>query len=144
MIRIQRFTSRAEAELARTVLESNGIPAFVSSDDAGGLHPELPQAFGSTAVVVHEEDHELALSLLDEEFGTRPQDLAELEAAAMAAGPADDLARPATATLDDTEPTGRPGPWWVRSPVTALLVALILVGAVVFAMTTAGPAFLTR
>ena len=34
-------TSRHEAELQRHVLEEAGIPSSLSSDDAGGLHPEL-------------------------------------------------------------------------------------------------------
>jgi hypothetical protein len=87
--RIERFASRADAELARSVLEANGIPAYVSGDDAGGLHPEIPYGIGGTAVVVPEERYADAIALLDDEFGDEPGDEAELEAAAMAAGPAE-------------------------------------------------------
>jgi hypothetical protein len=87
--RIERFASRADAELARTVLQSNGIPAYVSGDDAGGLHPEIPYGIGGTAVIVPEERYADAIALLDEELGEQGVTVAELEAAAMAAGPAE-------------------------------------------------------
>lgn len=32
------FSSRNEAEIIRSLLESAGIPAFVSADDAGGMY----------------------------------------------------------------------------------------------------------
>jgi hypothetical protein len=87
--RIERFASRADAELARTVLEANGIPAYVSGDDAGGLHPEIPYGIGGTAVIVPEERYADAIALLDEELGEQGVTAAELESAAMAAGPAE-------------------------------------------------------
>jgi hypothetical protein len=87
--RIERFASRADAELARTVLEANGIPAYVSGDDAGGLHPEIPYGIGGTAVIVPEERYADAIALLDEELGEQGVTVAELESAAMAAGPAE-------------------------------------------------------
>jgi hypothetical protein len=96
--RIERFTSRADAELARSVLEANGIPAYVSGDDAGGLHPDIPYGIGGTAVVVPDERYEESIALLDVELGDRVSD-AELEAAALAATPA-----PSTAS---ERPTGR-------------------------------------
>lgn len=89
MARIERFTSRTDAEMARSVLEANGIAAYVSGDDAGGLHPELPYGIGGTAVVVPDERYAEAVALLDDELGA-PADLAELEAAAVASGPAPD------------------------------------------------------
>jgi hypothetical protein len=67
MARIQRFTSRVQADLACSMLRSNGVDARVSSDDAGGLHPDIPFGIGGTVVVVPDEDLELATALLDEE-----------------------------------------------------------------------------
>jgi hypothetical protein len=84
--RIERFASRADAELARAVLETNGIPAYVSGDDAGGLHPEIPYGIGGTAVVVPEDRYAEAIALLDDEFSEEEVVAAELEAAALAAG----------------------------------------------------------
>jgi len=65
MARIERFMSRTEADLARTVLEDAGIPAYVSGDDAGGLHPEIPFGVGGTAVVVPDDRHREACDVLD-------------------------------------------------------------------------------
>jgi hypothetical protein len=102
MTRIERFASRADAELARTVLETNGIPAYVSGDDAGGLHPEIPYGIGGTAVVVPEDRYAEAIALLDEELGDQGLDAADLEAAALAAGPA-------TGTAGEPAGAGRSG-----------------------------------
>lgn len=38
---VARVSSRPEAELIRARLESEGIPAAVLSDDAGGMYPNL-------------------------------------------------------------------------------------------------------
>jgi len=63
--RIDRFTSRIEADLARGLLESAGIAAWVSADDAGGNNPALPFGIGGTVVVVAEDDLADALAILD-------------------------------------------------------------------------------
>ncbi|HDK46224.1 MAG TPA: hypothetical protein ENG94_08115 [Actinobacteria bacterium] len=42
MTRVARFSHRVEAELARASLESEGIPALLLADDAGGTWPGLP------------------------------------------------------------------------------------------------------
>ncbi|MEX2626544.1 MAG: DUF2007 domain-containing protein [Ilumatobacteraceae bacterium] len=121
IIRIDRFTSRTEAELARAVLESNGIEAYVSGDDAGGLHPELPYGIGGTAVVVHEDRYAEAIALLDDEFGSG--DAAGLEAAALAAGPHPDD----PGGVHTTETTGATGldRRWRLIVVVAVLVMLL-------------------
>jgi hypothetical protein len=87
--RIERFSSRADADLARTVLQDAGIPAYVSGDDAGGLHPEIPYGIGGTAVIVPDDRYAEAISVLDGELGEADLSDGELEAAAMAAAPAD-------------------------------------------------------
>lgn len=66
MARIERFTSRIEAEMACAMLTANGIDARVSADDAGGVHPEIPFGIGGTAVVVPDDQLEEARELLDE------------------------------------------------------------------------------
>lgn len=95
MARIERFTSRMHAEMARSVLETNGIAAYVSGDDAGGLHPELPYGIGGTAVVVDDDRYDEAIALLDEELGS-PDGDADLEAQALAAEPPGDDPRQGT------------------------------------------------
>jgi hypothetical protein len=35
------FSSRAQAEVAQSVLSASGIQSFVTGDDAGGMYPPL-------------------------------------------------------------------------------------------------------
>jgi hypothetical protein len=70
MARIERFTSRTEAELACGLLRAHGISSYVSVDDAGGVRPDIPFGIGGTAVVVADGELERALALLDD----RPED----------------------------------------------------------------------
>jgi hypothetical protein len=63
--RIDRFTSRMQAEMACGLLQANGFQARVSADDAGGVHPDIPFGIGGTAVVVPDAEYEEAIALLD-------------------------------------------------------------------------------
>lgn len=54
-IAIRTFATRTEAELVRGLLESAGIPAWVSTDDAGGLYPSFDLADGAR-VMIRESD----------------------------------------------------------------------------------------
>jgi len=137
MGRIDHFTSRTDAELARSALADAGIPAYVSGDDAGGLHPELPFGVGGTAVVVPDEHDEEARRLLDAQFGSGDLDDAELTAAALAAGGEDagsDHAGAGSAT-DATVPPAGPTDEASHTPpsrlnlraVAVVVVLLILV-----------------
>lgn len=66
-------TSRTEAEMQRHVLEAEGITTSITSDDAGGLHPEL--AFTRCAtyrLVVAESQVDEARSLLASFDDTQP------------------------------------------------------------------------
>lgn len=36
---VRTFGNRIEAEMAKSLLEANGIPSYVSADDAGGIRP---------------------------------------------------------------------------------------------------------
>ena len=64
---VGRFSSRAEAELARGLLDSVGIQSFVRADDAGAMHPELAQiGKHGIALMVDPADADEARSLLDE------------------------------------------------------------------------------
>lgn len=62
-VRVGRFLSRTEAEVARGLLETNGVPAVVLGDDAGGVHP-VGFADGGVALGVHPDDAEEAALLL--------------------------------------------------------------------------------
>jgi hypothetical protein len=65
MARIDRFTTRAQAELACGLLTANGFDAIVLSDDAGGMRPDIGFGIGGTVVVVPDPQLEQALALLD-------------------------------------------------------------------------------
>lgn len=56
--------TRPEAEIARGLLESNGIPAVIFGDDAGGMYP-FPYTFANgIEIKVKEKDLEKAKKLL--------------------------------------------------------------------------------
>lgn len=81
MARIDRFTTRTQAELAAGFLHAHGFDARVSADDAGGVRPEIAFGIGGTVVVVPDHQLEEALALLDavvdppsdEEMGLAPE-----------------------------------------------------------------------
>ncbi len=60
---VKAYSTRWEADLAKAVLESNGISAMVVGYDAGGFDPWLGSA-QRIRVVVHEDDAVLARQLL--------------------------------------------------------------------------------
>lgn len=62
--------SHAEADLIVGLLQSYGIPAFTSSDDAGGAYPAL--GFGGVRVMVDQADAEQAQSVLEQTTGEPP------------------------------------------------------------------------
>jgi hypothetical protein len=65
MARINRFMTRAQADLACGLLRSNGVDAIVLADDAGGMRPDIGYGIGGTVVVVPDHQLEHALALLD-------------------------------------------------------------------------------
>jgi hypothetical protein len=63
-VRVGRFLSRAEAEVARGFLASQGIEARVLGDDMAGVHPEASYGYGGVALAVHPDDEVEARELL--------------------------------------------------------------------------------
>lgn len=55
LVTIRSFDSEAEAELAKTKLESAGIKSFLSGDDCGGLRPAMTFTNGIKLVVRAED-----------------------------------------------------------------------------------------
>ncbi len=51
LVPVRTYRSRLEAELAQHLLESVGIPSFVSADDAGGMRPPLQLTLGVRLIV---------------------------------------------------------------------------------------------
>jgi hypothetical protein len=70
LVVVRTYTSRLDADLARTALEAAGIESMVESDDQGGLRPSLALTHG-IALLVRSEDVEDADEILsvDDEDG---------------------------------------------------------------------------
>jgi hypothetical protein len=64
-VRIAIFGSDTEAHIARGLLESNGIPCFVTTDDCGGIYPHLQLATG-VRLITRKSDAERASKILAE------------------------------------------------------------------------------
>ena len=63
---LREFGNEAEANLAASVLEANGVPSRVAPDTAGGAFPSLALVF-PIRLLVRRGDLELARELLDGE-----------------------------------------------------------------------------
>ena len=66
IVEIARFFNIVEGEVACAQLRSNGINAYLRTDNAGGLHPELNFTRGVRLMVLA-PDEERALAVLDVE-----------------------------------------------------------------------------
>jgi hypothetical protein len=64
MICVKTFDRRFEAEIAKSLLEENGIQALVAVDDAGGIWPDLGYTTGGARLCVMEEHTDEAIALL--------------------------------------------------------------------------------
>ena len=62
-ISIGSFATRAEAEIVVGLLESEGIEASISADDAGGVYPSF-EFTGGAQVLVDESDAKAAREAL--------------------------------------------------------------------------------
>jgi hypothetical protein len=63
-VRVGRFLTRAEADVARSMLEASGLEAVVLGDDGGGVHPAATYGHGGMALGVHPDDVDEARELL--------------------------------------------------------------------------------
>jgi hypothetical protein len=63
---IATFTLPTQAEMARELLERNGIDARLRDQGFIGVHPWLSNALGGVKLVVPAEDAQLAWDILDE------------------------------------------------------------------------------
>lgn len=70
---VKTFQSAAEAEFAKTILESNGIHAMVSADDIGGLVSSLELTEGVRLMVL-EEHAKFAAELLEKKHHSGSDD----------------------------------------------------------------------
>ena len=75
---VRAFTDRAEAEIARGLLEAEGIPAAIAADDLGAEGPGL--TFGRPIdLVVDAVDADRARELLDQGVSAADLEAAERE-----------------------------------------------------------------
>lgn len=65
LIVIKTYFSRYEAEIARGLLESSNIQAFISGDDCGGMRPDIPLGMGNYRLLVNREKFEAARGILN-------------------------------------------------------------------------------
>jgi hypothetical protein len=72
---VRVFSDRGEAEIARSLLEAEGIDASLTADD---IYPSLDFS-GGLRLVVAEADVERARALLDEKVSEQTLDAAERE-----------------------------------------------------------------
>jgi hypothetical protein len=64
LVVVHTFSSRPEAEMAKSALDAAGIEAMVMADDAGGTQPGFWEGRG-VAVVVNAENEQAAREILD-------------------------------------------------------------------------------
>lgn len=64
LVCVKTYNSRLEAELDKSLLDSQGIQAMISVDDAGGMRPDLLWNTSGVRLLVKDEDAENALKLL--------------------------------------------------------------------------------
>ena len=64
LVVVQAFGTQAEADIAKSVLESAGIDAMIQADRAGGMRDHLAWSGSGFRVVVREEDVAAARDVL--------------------------------------------------------------------------------
>jgi hypothetical protein len=64
LVSVQAFRSQAEADLAKSMLESAGIDAMIQADRAGGMRDHLAWSGFGFKVLVREEDAATAHEML--------------------------------------------------------------------------------
>jgi hypothetical protein len=66
LVPVRTFDNRIDAEMAKDLLEAQGIPSYISGDDAGGIDPALQLTQG-VRLIVQERDLARAGQTLDDE-----------------------------------------------------------------------------
>ncbi len=66
LVTIRTYVDQTSAEIARGLLEPNGIDAFIMADNEGGLNPGLSFSTG-IRLMTHEKHMERAKELLDQD-----------------------------------------------------------------------------
>ena len=62
---IKIFSSRTEAEIAKSALAANNIDSYIEADDAGGMYPfPLSPTAARVKLIIPEKDAEKARKIL--------------------------------------------------------------------------------
>ena len=67
LVCVKTFADRLQADMAKSLLEANGITASVSADDMGGMRPDLAFTSGGVKLFVLDDNADKALALLNED-----------------------------------------------------------------------------
>ena len=70
LVTVGNYSDRISAELAKSILETDGIESYVRADDGGGMRPALLTGAGGAWLIVRAEDAGRASELLQ----AAPQD----------------------------------------------------------------------
>jgi hypothetical protein len=73
---VETFPSKTAADLAASLLESEGIETWVLTDDAGGAYPPLQLTQG-VQLFVSRQNEEWAKEILDEMAESLPEEVGE-------------------------------------------------------------------
>ena len=76
LVCLTTFETREQADMAKAMLESNGIKASVSADDAGGARPHLAFTSGGVQLFVLDKNLEKATAILQVEHREEASDRA--------------------------------------------------------------------
>jgi len=68
LVTVEKFNSESLADVARSFLEANGIPSFISRDDCGGMRPWMSLVF-PIRLMVRSSDLKEARELLKDSTG---------------------------------------------------------------------------
>jgi len=68
MVKVKNYGNRIDAEVDKALLASRGINCLITSDDVGGMRPDLMMSSGGVWVLVDEADAKQASKLLTEGF----------------------------------------------------------------------------
>ncbi len=64
LVVIRAFGTAAEAEQAKSALESAGIASMIQADSVGGMRPHVAWASGGYKILVREDDADEASAIL--------------------------------------------------------------------------------
>lgn len=118
---ISIYPTRRDAEIARDRLESENIYAFITADDAGGVHPELQMANGVKLSVLS-SNAQIAQEVLREEGFLPESKMADMNSQSQREGI--NQKKTSSSQIGNVQPTK----WsWYVAVIFLLIFAAILI-----------------